>query len=349
MERPKIYGAGLLSSIGESYHCLESGVKKIPFSLACVEMDYDITRPQPQLFVSKSFDELTEALDKLADRMAFRIGGVEALARAKQAQTLVTAQLNTGVQVSGILSDYRVQAENNPIYLMFKGPTQLAYGDSEIAGQGADYHREGFGSPIGLLADGRSPSELTEADLQTGRLSFSSGVEVSGKFKSLTRKNDKTVIVSFTDCTVRRGIEMLFKPEWGVFDMVCGEVVNSVFGGAADRGAYLAVTGGFHQPPGRQKTNLTYENRSLDELYAQLRNVREKPTARFEELELIHHELESDHPKDWLLRWELLDLAKERGWKLICEPKIRASLAEISKLSPDRAEMIRRGLELLQA
>ena len=33
---PKIYGAGLLSSVGESQNCLSEKVQKIPFSLDCI-------------------------------------------------------------------------------------------------------------------------------------------------------------------------------------------------------------------------------------------------------------------------------------------------------------------------
>src|SRR5690606_2983944 len=42
---PKIYGAGLLSSVGEGQSCLSPKVKKIPLTLACVEQSYDITEP----------------------------------------------------------------------------------------------------------------------------------------------------------------------------------------------------------------------------------------------------------------------------------------------------------------
>jgi len=37
LDKPKIYGAGLLSSIGESVSCLEANVKKIRYSVACPE------------------------------------------------------------------------------------------------------------------------------------------------------------------------------------------------------------------------------------------------------------------------------------------------------------------------
>jgi phenylalanine-4-hydroxylase len=48
-----IYGAGLLSSVSESFNCIKPNVKKIPFSLeGTLKTSYDITREQPQLFVA---------------------------------------------------------------------------------------------------------------------------------------------------------------------------------------------------------------------------------------------------------------------------------------------------------
>src|SRR5260370_42230558 len=52
-DKPKIYGAGLLSSIGESVSCLEANVKKIPYSVAAQNTTFDITTRHPQLFVSR--------------------------------------------------------------------------------------------------------------------------------------------------------------------------------------------------------------------------------------------------------------------------------------------------------
>jgi phenylalanine-4-hydroxylase len=47
-QEPKIYGAGLLSSIGESADCMRTEVKKIPYSINAINYTYDITCPQPQ-------------------------------------------------------------------------------------------------------------------------------------------------------------------------------------------------------------------------------------------------------------------------------------------------------------
>ena len=62
ISNPKIYGAGLLSSIGESENCLKDSIKKIPLSINCIDYNYDITEQQPQLFISKDFKSLNSIL-----------------------------------------------------------------------------------------------------------------------------------------------------------------------------------------------------------------------------------------------------------------------------------------------
>src|SRR5204862_283517 len=71
LENPKIYGAGLLSSIGESVSCLEPAVKKIPYSIDAANMPFDITTKQPQLFVCRDFKHLADVLEEFASKMAF--------------------------------------------------------------------------------------------------------------------------------------------------------------------------------------------------------------------------------------------------------------------------------------
>jgi len=68
---PKIYGAGLLSSVGESQNCLDSKVKKLPFSIDCIKYNYDITEQQPQLFVAKDFSALTQVLHEFEKTMSY--------------------------------------------------------------------------------------------------------------------------------------------------------------------------------------------------------------------------------------------------------------------------------------
>jgi len=68
---PKIYGAGLLSSVGESQNCLKNDVKKIPLTIDCIKYNYDITEQQPQLFIANSFSDLTDILNEFEKTMKF--------------------------------------------------------------------------------------------------------------------------------------------------------------------------------------------------------------------------------------------------------------------------------------
>ena len=75
LNQPKIYGAGLLSSIGESESCLKEKVKKIPYSIVAAQQAFDITEPQPQLYVTPSYAHLTQVLEEFANTLALRREG----------------------------------------------------------------------------------------------------------------------------------------------------------------------------------------------------------------------------------------------------------------------------------
>jgi phenylalanine-4-hydroxylase len=353
MESPKIYGAGLLSSVGESYSCLGNSVKKIPLTLDCVRTPYDITRPQPQLFVTPNFQHLTTVLNQFASTMAYKTGGTPALDKALQARTVTTTQLDSGIQIGGVLTEVIRDAGGYPAYLRFSGPCQLGHRGAELDGQGPRQHAEGFGTPVGTIG-GRLPQDLTEKEAsELTTLEFDSGIRITGKVRAQTRIHGKLLVLTWEGCTVRFGDRTLFEPSWGVFDMACGGAVESVFGGAPDRGRYQMATG--ETPPrlGFQKTNLTDENLKLNDLYERVRRLRESGTSKqapqnaAEILEQVHTQLASSYPEDWLLRWELLEL--EQLWKLKSpwRTAVTTRLAAIASRAPDREQMIRRGLELL--
>ena len=68
----KIYGAGILSSLWESHACHDLSVRKVPLDEGCLDVSYDITRPQPQLFVARDFDGLHELLDRVSGTLSAR-------------------------------------------------------------------------------------------------------------------------------------------------------------------------------------------------------------------------------------------------------------------------------------
>src|SRR5438876_9898713 len=122
LENPKIFGAGLLSSIGESVSCLEPAVKKIPYSIDAQTYAFDITTKQPQLFVCRDFQHLKDVLEEFASKMAYQVGGLEGINKAIECNNVATCQFSSGLQVSGVFDEVIVDQNNKPIYLRAKGP-----------------------------------------------------------------------------------------------------------------------------------------------------------------------------------------------------------------------------------
>ncbi|MBK9517680.1 MAG: aromatic amino acid hydroxylase [Anaeromyxobacter sp.] len=101
MDAPRLYGAGLLSSLGESARCLGPAVARRPLDAGCAEVPFDITHMQPQLFVVRDFDRLFEVLEAFAATLSFRRGGDHGLAEALRARTVVQLGLPGGRELSG--------------------------------------------------------------------------------------------------------------------------------------------------------------------------------------------------------------------------------------------------------
>lgn len=112
LARPKLYGAGLLSSIGEGYFCEDPAVLKLPLSEACADVAYDITRPQPQLFVARDFAHLNEVLERVASTLSQRRGGVHGLREAIRSEEPATIELDTGEELSGVVRAVHADGEH---------------------------------------------------------------------------------------------------------------------------------------------------------------------------------------------------------------------------------------------
>ena len=85
-----IYGAGLLSSVGESQACLKPEVKKIPLSVDCVNQNYDITTMQPQLYVNRDWKHLKDVLNEFSQTMSYKTGGLNSLQLALESENVAT-------------------------------------------------------------------------------------------------------------------------------------------------------------------------------------------------------------------------------------------------------------------
>jgi len=100
----KLYGAGLLSSLWESFACHDPKVRKLPLSAEAGDMEYDVTRPQPQLFVASRFEQLHDVLDEVVRGLPSVQGGEAAFAEAFAAQEIATLSLSGGLTLYGVLA-----------------------------------------------------------------------------------------------------------------------------------------------------------------------------------------------------------------------------------------------------
>ena len=350
VENPKIYGAGLLSSIGESEWCMTDKVKKIPYSIEAAYQGFDITKPQPQLYVTKDFAELSMVLEEFANKMALRTGGLSGIEKLIHSKALGTIELSTGLQVSGIFTNV-IEHEGKPVYFQTTGKTALSYREKELVGHGTEYHSEGFGSPIGrlkninLAIEDMSPRDLQAYNIYEGKhieLEFEGDIKVSGEIITGSRNlQGEIIIISFKNCTVTHNDTVLFQPEWGTYDMAVGKKIVSAFSGPADINSFDMIT---HVPTTKTiKAKKSAEREALEKLYKKVRTYREQHST--ENLEVILSDLIQNHPQDWLLTLEIVELSKQNNLDLY--NKALNHLLKVKEQRPEIAHLVNNGLNLL--
>ena len=364
LNAPKIYGAGLLSSVGESQTCLSGKVRKLPLTLACVDTAYDITEPQPQLFVAEDIKHLVDVLKDFESTLASHRGGAYALAQGLACKTVTTTVLDSGLQISGKLVEFTEdprrpgETEGSTTFVRYEGPVQLACANQELTGQSVNDHAQGFSTPLGRFkgAVDKDPSRLTDAELkaiglllgQRARLEFANGFVVVGILTELVRKDGRLIVMKWRDCTVKRGNTTYFQPEWGDFDMGVGERVVSVFGGPADRETYGSHdVGSATTTPGRTSPFSPRELAAF-ELYADVRRIRAAPQHSALAASALADRIDREHPDEWLLRLEAIELLEtaEGPASVAAEQHATRLAADADKLGADQAWLIRQGLSL---
>ncbi len=349
----RIYGAGLLSSIGESVNCMKDKVKKLPYSIEAASFSFDITTEQPQLFVTPTFQHLTDVLLEFAESMALKKGGVFGLEKHKESGNLGTVVLSSGLQISGVLDSYK-EENGEPVFIKFSSPTALAENDKQIDGHGKDYHADGFSSPVGVLESGEE-LELMDRDKLTSigvkenersSLTFASGIVVEGVVKNLRFSQEgKLQLISLEDCISKLGEEILFAPEWGTFDMAVGTKVTSVFSGVADANSYGLK---FEAPKEKtQKIVYSEEERKLFDLYKEIRDIRESNSWSVDRLKEIFSHIKEKYPQNWLLPMEILEMVHGKGDEQFAY-ELTAYLNRMKDSSESYSTLIRDGFHLVE-
>ncbi|QXP71304.1 aromatic amino acid hydroxylase [Polaribacter sp. R2A056_3_33] len=350
---PKIYGAGLLSSIGESAWCMQNEVEKVAYSIDAATINFDITKPQPQLFVTPDFAYLSLVLDEFANTMAIRTGGLKSIQKLINSDNLGTIELTTGIQISGVFTKV-IQFKNNKVaYFQTTGATALSNRDKELIGHGITCHASGFGSPVGKLKginlpiEDMSPRDLKAYGIYEGEfmtLEFESGIIVKGKAITGTRDlRGKILIISFDDCTVTYKEEVLFQPEWGIYDMAVGKEVVSGYAGPADVDSFLGL--GKVSETKTHKIKYTESEQELYALYDEVRVLREEESSTNKKITEIFNQLNSKFQGDWLLLLELYELALQSNFSI---KKTILERLEVLKCNKSYTKLIENGLILCQ-
>lgn len=356
LDAPKIYGAGLLSSIGESYNCLQPHVKKIPYTIEAAHYDFDITVQQPHLFVTPNFEHLSKVLNDFADKMALRTGGIASVEKAQDSSTTATVVLDSGMQISGTFKDC-IFAEDQVVYLRTSGPTSLCFKDKELPGHGKSFHSNGYATPIGALTNSDIPiyllsdEELIKIGIHEGHectLQYKSGVIVKGNLVTIRKTEGRNLILSFTNCSVTWYRKELFNPSWGRFDLAAGESVLSAFPGPADPNAFKLT----YKVPAETTHKITHNAHDIKlfNLYQKVRDLRDSDIKLTEEhlpeLSEIWDIIKLEYPSEWLIMLELLEFkSPDEGYHVIAKEVLEA-LNHLQNTNLSTTKLIKDGLEL---
>lgn len=350
----KIYGAGLLSSIGESQSCMSDHVRKIPYTCDAALQSFDITKPQPQLFVTPDFSHLSMVLEEFANSMALRKGGIKGLQQVIESKSLATIELSTGLQVSGVFDQVIKNDRNKVAYFHASGPTVLAHENKELIGHGSTRHANGFGSPMGRLVginlaiEDMSPRDLEAYDIYEGRqvtLDFEGDIRLVGTVITGTRNlKGKIILIAFKDCIVTHGKEELYKTNGDeLYHLAVGKKITSAFAGPADNQSFDLDTHTLSES--NNTTELDSHSSSLIKYYQQIESLKLMQITQ-EELLNLHQAIKENHPTDWLSHIELLDLANEYNLIDTCQ-MITHYLKMIASKYPDYNELILNGMDMI--
>lgn len=347
----KLYGAGLLSSIGEGISCLKEDVKKLPYTLEAMNCNYDITKPQPQLFITPDFAHLTIVLEEFKRLMAWTTGGLDGVKKAIDSQQIATIEYSSGLQMTGIFSKV-IESDGLPVFIYTTGPTAFSVHNIQLGGYGKERFHSGIASPVGrLLHASKALEDMSDDELGTSdgessgqrRLTFEHGIVVQGVISEILRSRaGKIIAIHFKNATVHHGEQLLLSTPY--YSMAVGEKITSAFAGPADVEAFQPTV----IVPHEKMHKIHYDEKALalHRLYAIVRHARRDPSVA-SDLNDVWSKVVAEYPNDWLLSLEILEviLLKEKDKTL--RERITQYLQRKSVREPHLERLISDGLKLL--
>ncbi|MDH5674036.1 MAG: aromatic amino acid hydroxylase [Myxococcales bacterium] len=313
LERPRLYGAGLLSSIGEGHFCLGPEVEKRRLGRDCIEVSYNITRAQPQLFVAEDFAHLEAVLEEVAGGLSQRQGGRGGLQVAEASAELATLALDCGLSLCGRVKALHVHQD--AAYLVeLDGECTIAENERVVDELPRS---QGYMLPLGTLDDGTPLSALDTAiiarhtDAQ-GRLALrtAAGVELRGRVQTALERGGHLACISLEDFELREPSGRLRRAK--LQPLLLATAVDAVWAGAAEG----------HEPETEASGRRVPKPRDFDAAQREMLELYERALGAFHNLggrELrcacakLVERLDAAYPDEWLLRFNLLESLVKAG------------------------------------
>jgi phenylalanine-4-hydroxylase len=318
----RLYGAGLLSSLAESHFCHGSEVRKLPLSAACIDTGFDITRPQPQLFVARDFEHLHQVLNEVSGSLAYRRGGLPALRTAIESRELCTVELAGGIEIIGTLSELNAErgqkdGVGSGLWLGFSPGAAVVQGGLVLGRV-----ESGYIAPVGPLADGNDPRHYlaARAAAQPGRprpvcLRYASGAQIEGTLADAAAPGTSClwlndVRIELPGQEPRRLVGRYPVP-------LVDRVLTARAGSSCDS---VSPLGANRRPEPSQRPRVpkgrprSTSELQLDGWYVETERLRRQPpSAQPPLIAAIERQLGLELPHEWLLRWNLLECLTHLG------------------------------------
>lgn len=354
MNHPKVFGAGLLSSVDESQNCLSSKVKKLPFSIDCIHYAYDITEAQPQLFVVRKFEDLLATLDEMEKLLSFKIGGDYGIKKALDSETVVTIKWSQGSIFSGIVSNFN--SLSCPIKTMqLSGPIQVAYRDELLEGN-LDISGKNWVIPI-------SDPTLIQINQVTKKINeVKVGDSIVLKYGAFLTIEGKVVLIKGFDLKIDmlklENASLILNGAISKYPLLIvpfGDKITSVYGGPFDQNAYQEYDVGKASTKPVQDVIYSQKSIALFELYERVYNLGNNMQENdFKRLCYFIDQIFESHPKEWLLWLEVLHMLRKNKNRstaiseLIFElqERIKSSISNLSKME---AKLLQKELALSES
>ncbi|WP_196891610.1 aromatic amino acid hydroxylase [Aureivirga marina] len=341
LEKPIIYGAGLLSSIHESTLCLTDLVQKKEYSLNAFDSELDITNHQKELRVVKDFDTLKNIVDSYVKKMSISVGGKHGMEKLIDSEDIGTIELENSLQISGIFKN-AFYSENQITFIEMKKNIVLAK-DSKAIRKCTNLITP-FGKIEYFKTGEKSLSfhEIKRELLKKGekiQINYFSKWEVSGNISDFYFKENKEILfLELENCTLENINHLIHVKKNTI---VFGEKIISAYSGVADKDSFED----FEEPTFYEiKYNPTKNEKQLYSYYKNIRDFRKTNEIDFTLLQTIFDFSTKNFPEDWLILFELYELIY--GSKTDLEKIVKDKLEELSQ-NEDFQIMINKGIKYI--